>query len=74
LPLAGLVDVGAERARLVKEKERLQAEIAKIEARFANPKFMAGAKEEAIAENQSRLEDSLALVAKIESALDRLRE
>ncbi|HVB90210.1 MAG TPA: valine--tRNA ligase, partial [Beijerinckiaceae bacterium] len=74
LPLAGLVDLGAERARLVKEKERLQAEIAKIEARLANPKFMAGAKEEAIAENQSRLEDSLALVAKIESALDRLRE
>ncbi|HUZ67951.1 MAG TPA: class I tRNA ligase family protein, partial [Beijerinckiaceae bacterium] len=74
LPLQGIIDVGAERGRLLKERDGLTREIAKIEARLANPKFMAGAKEEAIAENQERLEEAIPHVAKIDAALERLRD
>src|SRR5204863_7377944 len=40
LPLAGLIDVDAERARLDKELEKIEAEIAKVEQKLANPNFV----------------------------------
>jgi valyl-tRNA synthetase len=36
IPLAGLIDLSAEKARLEKEKKRLEAEIAKSGAKLAN--------------------------------------
>jgi len=39
LPLAGIIDIDAERARLAKEVARLETEVAKIEGRLSNPKF-----------------------------------
>ena len=74
LPLAGLIDVPAERARLRKERDRMVAEIAKIEGRLVNPKFLAGAKDEAIGENKARLEEARPQLEKIEAALRRLAD
>src|SRR6185295_4751821 len=39
VPLAGLIDFAQEQQRLTKEKEKLAAEAAKLEAQLANPKF-----------------------------------
>ena len=40
VPLAGLIDVEAERARLTKAMEKAQAEIAKIERTLSNASFV----------------------------------
>lgn len=57
LPLAGLVDFAAERARLDKEITRCEQEIARIEGKLANPQFVSKAPAEVIDEQQARLRD-----------------
>jgi valyl-tRNA synthetase len=39
LPLEGLIDVGAEKARLKKELEKIEAEIGKVQSKLDNPNF-----------------------------------
>ena len=73
LPLEGVVDVEAERARLVKEREKATKEIVKIEAKLGNEQFVSRAPEEVIEEQRERLADAAALVAKFDAALERLK-
>jgi len=74
LPLVGIVDLGAERARLEKEIARERGEIAKVDAKFANADFMARAPEEIVEENRERREASQSRIAKMESSLLRLKQ
>ena len=74
LPLAGIVDFEAEKARLEKEIAKERAEIAKVDAKFANADFMARAPEDIVEENKERRENSLSRIAKMESARDRLNK
>ena len=67
LALHVAVDVDAERARLAREIERLQAERAKAEAKLGNPGFVARAPAAVVAQERERL-------AGFTSALDRLRD
>ena len=69
LPLAGLIDFAAERARLTKEIDKWQAEVDKIDARFANADFVARAKDEVIEENRERQREAVARIAKLRQAL-----
>jgi valyl-tRNA synthetase len=72
LPLAGIVDIEAEKSRLDKEIARERQEIAKVDAKLANPDFVARAPEEIIAEHHERREASLSRIAKMEAARSRL--
>ena len=72
LPLAGVVDLAAERARLDKEIVRERQEIAKVEAKLGNPDFVARAPEEVIAEHEDRLETFQARLVKLNAARQRL--
>ena len=72
LPLAGVVDLGAERARLDKEIARVRLEIAKVEAKLGNPDFVARAPEDIIAEHEDRLETFQARLVKLNAARERL--
>ncbi|PWB59812.1 MAG: valine--tRNA ligase, partial [Bradyrhizobiaceae bacterium] len=72
LPLAGIIDVAAERARLAKELARARADIARVDAKLANPDFVARAPEEVVEGEREKREDAEARVAKIGEALDRL--
>ncbi len=74
LPLAGVIDLKAERARLEREADRIRKEIAKIDAKLGNEQFMAKAKEEVIEEQRDRREDAIALLARTEAAVARLPE
>ncbi len=72
LPLAGVIDMDAERARLNKEIVKARSEIAKIDGKFANPGFMAKAPEAVIEENRERKADFEDQVTRFETALARL--
>ncbi len=72
LPLAGVIDVDAEYARLNKNLEKAQKEAAGIEGRLNNEKFMAKAPDHIIAENRKNLEEAQLKASKVNEALDRL--
>ena len=55
LPLEGLIDIEAEKARLKKELEKIEAEIAKIEQKLANPNFAQKVPPNVLAEHKQRL-------------------
>jgi valyl-tRNA synthetase len=74
LPLAGIIDLAVERARLEKELSRLDSEIVRIDAKLGNPDFMARAPEEVVDEQRERREDALSRQAKIGEALRRLSD
>ncbi|MEM8853528.1 MAG: valine--tRNA ligase [Pseudomonadota bacterium] len=72
LPLEGLVDLGAERARLTKELTRLDKDIEKIEGRLSNPRFLEKAEAETVEEQRQKREDAMARRDKLVAALGRL--
>jgi valyl-tRNA synthetase len=68
LPLAGIIDVAAEQARLGKEIAKAEVEAGKIRARLDNPGFVAKAPEDVIEENRERVVELTALAARLKSA------
>jgi len=73
LPLAGVVDLAAEAARLRKEIAKLDDEVAKIDRKLSNPDFLARAPEEVVDEQRSRREEAEEARAKLAEALARLQ-
>jgi valyl-tRNA synthetase len=73
LPLEGVVDLAAERARLDKESGKLKGEIAKIDAKLGNADFLKRAPEEVVDEQRERREEAETRLRKTEEALARLR-
>jgi valyl-tRNA synthetase len=55
LPLEGLVDVAAEKARLTKELEKAESEIGKAEQKLNNPNFASKAPPQVLQDHQQRL-------------------
>jgi len=74
LPLKGVIDLAAERARLAKEMQKADADIARVDAKLNHPNFMARAPEEVVEEEQEKREEALARKTKIAEALDRLKD
>ncbi len=72
LPLGGIIDMAAERARLQREIERTSGEIARIDAKLANEKFVSRAPEEVVETERERRADYLAQKIKFADALARL--
>ncbi|RXT57194.1 valine--tRNA ligase [Bosea sp. Tri-44] len=72
LPLAGIIDLDAERARLAKELAKLDQDIVAVERKLGNPDFMARAPEEIVEENRERKAAAEARKLKIREALERL--
>src|ERR1041385_4197749 len=72
VPLAGLIDVEAERTRLKKEMEKVQREIDGLERKLNNSSFVDRAPKEAGEENSRRLADYQDQAAKLAEGLKRL--
>ncbi len=73
LPLKGVIDLAAERARLAKEAQKADADIARCDAKLNNPNFMARAAEEVVEEEKEKRAEAAARKAKIAEALERLK-
>jgi len=72
LPLAGVIDIAVEKARLEKEVGKLDGEIAQIDKKLGNEQFVSKAPEEVIEEQKSRREAAIERRTKIGEALQRL--
>ncbi|MBQ0824333.1 valine--tRNA ligase [Microvirga sp. HBU67558] len=74
LPLEGVIDLDAERARLAKEIQKLDVEIGKIDAKLGNADFIKRAPEEVVEEQRERRDEAVMRKAKMEEALRRLKD
>ena len=72
MPLADVIDVDAEKARLTKDIGKVEGEIKKIAGKLGNQGFLDKAPEAVIEENKARLAEEEARRDKLQSALARL--
>ncbi|MEP4034357.1 valine--tRNA ligase [Roseibium polysiphoniae] len=74
IPLAGVIDLGAEKARLTKDAGKLEGEISKIEKKLGNPKFVEKAPQDVVDGEKEKVAEAKAKLEKIQVALGRLAE
>ena len=72
LPIADVIDVAAEQARLEKEIGKLDGEVARFEKKLGNEKFVANAPTEVVETERERLEDARSARVKLNEARQRL--
>jgi len=72
LPLAGIINIGAESQRLKREIDKVGSEIKQLDAKLANEKFVSRAPEHVVEEQRERKTEAEATAAKLEQALKRL--
>ena len=72
MPLAELVDIEKERARLSKDLGKKQSELKGLEGKLSNPGFLNKAPADVVAAEQERAEKLKTLIAKIEEQLKAL--
>jgi valyl-tRNA synthetase len=72
VPLTGLFDVAAERAKLEKERDQARSQIEGLEKQLSNEKFLSGAKPEVVEGARQRLEDARSRLGGIDARLAEL--
>ncbi|MDG1155780.1 MAG: valine--tRNA ligase [Paracoccaceae bacterium] len=74
LPLADVIDIEAEKSRLVKAEEKLTKEINSMEGRLNNPKFVNSAPPEVVNETRDNVVKRKEEQSQVAKALKRLEE
>lgn len=72
IPLGGLIDFDAERARLQKERARVEKDAEAAAKKLGSADFVARAKPEVVEENRDRLATAQAEMARLDAALARI--
>ncbi len=72
LPLVGVIDLGAERARLDREIAKTEDEIGRIDKKLGNQQFVSRAPAEVVEEQRERRADYVEAKTKLEAARERL--
>ncbi|GAB3001629.1 valine--tRNA ligase [Arenimonas maotaiensis] len=72
IPLAGLIDLDAEKARLAKELKRIETEIGKCRGKLASDTFVANAPAAVVEQERQRLADWQAQQAALAAQLQKL--
>ena len=73
MPLKGVVDLAAERARLEKELKKVADDIDRVDKKLDNADFMARAPEEVVDEQREKRAEAESRRARIQEALERLK-
>jgi valyl-tRNA synthetase len=72
IPMAGLFDIEAERARLGRERDKVQAEAEGLRRLLENPQFVERAKPAVVAESREKLGALLSRLGQIAGLLDEM--
>ncbi len=72
LPLAGVIDLDAEKARLGKSLDKIVGELTKISKKLENERFLAKAPEDVVAAEKEKVVELAERKEKMEAALERL--
>ncbi|SDR09377.1 valine--tRNA ligase [Pseudovibrio sp. Tun.PSC04-5.I4] len=72
LPLAGVIDLDAEKARLGKSLDKIVGEVTKISKKLENERFLAKAPEDIVAAEKEKVAELSDRKVKVEAALERL--
>jgi len=70
--LAGLIDVGAELARLAKLRDKARSDLVRVEGKLANDGFLAKAPEAVVAKERARREELVDTLTELERRHDEL--
>jgi valyl-tRNA synthetase len=73
VPMAGLIDAEAEIARLEKQQEKLQSDLAKTRAKLEKSSFVDNAPAEIVDKERRRAEELGTAIANLEQQLERIR-
>ncbi|WP_118135420.1 valine--tRNA ligase [Oceanicella sp. SM1341] len=74
LPLADVIDIAAEKARLEKGLAKLEKEVKGLTSKLGNEAFLAKAPEEVVEEQRERLDAATTEIEKLRGALARVAE
>ncbi len=74
LPLVGLIDIDAEKARLEKSLQKLGKDLGGLNGRLKNPKFLQSAPQDVVEETRELAETKRQEATRLQTALDRLAE
>jgi len=69
VPLVGLIDLGAEQARLGKDVAKKQQELERLQQKLANPNFADKAPADVVAKERQKLADAEAALATLQTQL-----
>jgi valyl-tRNA synthetase len=72
IPLAGLIDKAAERARLQKNVQKFEQETARLGAKLGNENFVARAPQEVVDKEKEKLADAESALASLRAQLQRI--
>jgi valyl-tRNA synthetase len=74
VPMAGLIDVEAETARLNKEIDKIKKDVGRVEGKLNNPKFVDKAPAEVVQKEKDKLADMQSALGKLEEQIGKLAE
>jgi valyl-tRNA synthetase len=74
VPMKGVIDVDAERARLDKQKQKAGADLAKTRAKLGNDKFVNNAPADVVTQERQRAVDFEKTIAQLDEQLEKLAE
>ncbi len=72
VPMQGLIDVDAERKRLQKQRDKVEADLARARGKLGNPNFVNNAPEAVVTQERERVESFQRTIRQLAEQLDRL--
>jgi valyl-tRNA synthetase len=74
VPMKGLIDVEAERARLMKQHDKMNLELKKSMSKLANEKFVNNAPPEVVTQERARIQEFERTIVQLNEQLEKLDE
>jgi valyl-tRNA synthetase len=74
VPMKGVIDVDAERARLEKQKQKVESDLAKARGKLGNERFVNNAPAEVVTQERQRVADFEKTIAQLGEQLEKLAE